>query len=97
MLGVSDQPAARAFSETLNYINGLRANHALFGDNIIVIFVENCSAIPEITMIVHYTTASLTVLRERKIILATECLYTTHFCLHSAQHRMVFTSTEFLF
>lgn len=59
MLGVSDQPAARAFSETLNYINGPRANHALFDDNIIVIFVENCSAHPEITMIVHYTTVSL--------------------------------------
>lgn len=66
LLGVSHQPAAHAFSETLNYMIGLRANRALFDDNIIVIFVENCSAHPEITMVVHYTTASLTVFRGEK-------------------------------
>lgn len=66
MLGLSDQPAARAFNETLNFINGLRANHALLHDNLIVIFVQNCSAHPEIAMIVHYATVSLTVLRGEK-------------------------------
>lgn len=40
VLGISDQPAACTFNKTLNDINGLRANHVLFNDNIIVIFVE---------------------------------------------------------